>query len=394
MYGIAAAISLPKQLALVYLGVLFGESHRLPAEQTSAGDIHGNSVADSNRKHTIVTWSVLCITGWATFMAFYIIWFRIWQVRKQTEAAKLDQEMLSSGVEGSVVAVDPAAASTSSGSILDDKETPGRYGYADSHIEYFTTASSGNRTPAPSYREQMTEMFPRTKASNSTLSSANPFARPTNPRSRSSTLVSLAFSNNSLPYLPYTPMVELPNQLPASAETRMPTRVPTAVVPSSPRIEEDLDFSGSDLESQDHHHYPQPSGSYTSYTDANQAGNASGSSDVSVRLRRVRLARSNSNLLLRSSQSTDNLVEGVTRPSSPLADANQGRPRSRSRSSTLAISTLPPYPHQQGNSSTRDRAPSQSASPRVPLQIPEAHNEDAPTSPVAQPRQRGNTDGQ
>lgn len=52
IFGIACAISLPKQLALVYLGVLFGDTHKLDNEGKTESQIREE--AESNTRHKVV----------------------------------------------------------------------------------------------------------------------------------------------------------------------------------------------------------------------------------------------------------------------------------------------------------------------------------------------------
>ena len=191
-------------------------------------------------------------------------------------------------------------------------------------MEYYTTASSGSRTPAPSYREFMPDLAPKMKTSSSSLGPA--YGRAPLGRSRSGTIASLAFSNNSLPYLPYTPMLELPGNF-ALIPERMPSPVPVAVVPSSPPMGAD-----SDLES---HADKMSAPSSLELSSSAEQG--------AVRTRRIRLARSTSNLCLPTfslSGSKDELSE--LRSTSPLGIYDiAARPRSRSKSSTTSIASLP-----------------------------------------------------
>lgn len=307
----------------MYLGVLFGKTHKLPAEIVLHSGLKYDTAA-TNRQHVIVTWAVFCITGWATVMAFYIIWFRIWQMRK-SDAAKKAAALLSMNNDINTSSDSSVAESKDEPSFLEDTTGENHQGYMPS-MEYYTTASSGSRTPAPSYRELMLDMSPKTKASTTTLGSV--YGRPSIGRSRSSTLASLAFNNNSLPYLPYTPMLEMPNQF-MFAPNRMPSPVPTAVVPTSPPIGQDHDLE------------IQVDGAASSSNTI-----ASIDSENSLRIRRLRLAKSSSNLCLPSNASSNASQDELSelRPVSPLGlgiGDTTAKPRSRSRSNTRPISSLP-----------------------------------------------------
>lgn len=314
MYGIAAAISLPKQLALVYLGVLFGQSKDTPNGQPETA-----AAAASKRKHTIVTWLVLCITGWLTFMVLYVIWFRIWLYRKQQEA-KIEEGTAAAGIPVSeqMLCMDSVTTSMSG-----NESKPSLLLNSQPSLEYFTTQTSGNRTPAPSYRELMPDMGARTKSSNSSLGQI--YKQGQMQRSRSSTMASLAFSNNSLPYLPYTPMLDVPTQSAAIAgETKMPAPVPSVAMPAPVRSDKDSDI---DIEL-----HSQTSASPKSFHSAYFTSNGE---ETEMRTRRSGLVRSSSDFILPTSE-TVNGVSGAEH----AAAYSRARPPSHGR----AISPLPASP--------------------------------------------------
>lgn len=350
IFGIAAALSLPKQLILVYLGVLFGKSKDLPLNSSESVLRAGH---ESARTRTIVSWAVLLITGWMvspcragpfkslsqhglqhtdpcprphrqTVMAVYIIWYYIWLMRKE-EAAKQAQ------------AIHTATISSSGASILEDDKHPGdafvREGVSTpssqySSLPFYFASVDGHEADNPS----SASLPSYEQGGKKGASAVTTRSRSGTGRSRSGTLASLAFSNNSLPYLPYTPMVELPSNI-QMAPSRLPSPMPAAMMASSP-----------------------PDGAQAAEEiEMLPATESDGSS--TARLRRIRLARSNSDLSLSvveaRGEDYDSLGQlgpskanlSVTSTTTVTASA---RPRSRQRSSTLSISTLPPDLNAEG----------------------------------------------
>jgi len=304
VFGIAVAISLPKQLALVYLGVLFGESRHTPGESGAADAV----AQTASRKHTVITWTVLILTGWLTFVAFYIIWYYIWLANK-AEAAKAAEAA-------------QTATLSSSASALDDKDPAdvlvhdSAAGPSAPSIHYASLpfhSTPGEGKAAGSYSNSFTS-----QASSEDLRGANvPLAggrsRSGTGRSHSGTVASSAFSNDSTPYLPYTP-------IPDPSNVRLaPGRLPSPVPSRSSADGEEIEMLPP------------------SHSDSN---------DSHPRFRKVRLARSNSDLAVPSvhvSTSDESLENFGNLAPSPMATVSGSGSRSRSqqRSSTLSISALP-----------------------------------------------------
>lgn len=315
IFGIACAISLPKQLALVYLGVLFGESHKLPAEDGLVEEDKGSA-----RRHTIVSWTVLCLTGWLTVVALYVIWFRIWQIRRLES-------------EGTI-------STTESKDELLVSETPDDMRYT---LPYMHCPSS----------ETMKRDRSSSHASTSTATpTIHSYGRPNMTRTRSSTLSTLAFSNNSLPYLPYTPMLELHPNFPVPPRN-LPSPVPNAVVSFPSALPEEYNEHTSNKQKD-----PESHSDGTGSISASQISprGSPANSEISIRARRIRLARSSSNMLLPSSNMNvvsedSNNRNGIDHfpPASRGIDkitvmdraaSPAGRPRATSRASTSTISTV------------------------------------------------------
>lgn len=292
IFGIACAISLPKQLALVYLGVLFGDSHKLDNEGKSDSQLREE--AASNKTHKIVSWTVLCITGFLSVVAMYIIWFRMWQEEKRIAAL---------------------APSTTSSSIrseskeeLNEMETGRQY-----TLPYIHCPSSDNMN-----RDRSTS-HASTSTSPPTIHTAP--GRPRLGRSRSSTLTSLMASNNSLPYLPYTPMLDVNTSSFPLQNRNSPSPVPSAMVAMpSPMHEEQDPFmtEGSSASLRSQNSYGHLNGSSTASSLAN--------SDINMRPKHVRLARSTSNAVLKPA--------GVQPMLSHIANLDAGSQRPRSRTSS------------------------------------------------------------
>lgn len=169
-------------------------------------------------------------------------------------------------------------------------------------------------------------------------------------RTRSGTLVSLALNNNSLPYLPYTPMSAVPSQLPPTVRTEAPSGVPTAVIPDTQddasSVNDERPYTPPNQSPRSPRFGQTPSGSVATDRDANS------------RIKKLRLSGSNSNLSLPTTQtrplsanasSTTELIElspqSVKSSRFKTALGQDKRPRSRSRSGTLVIGNLPAYQH-------------------------------------------------
>jgi hypothetical protein len=317
IFGIACAISLPKQLAIVYLGVLFGESHKLPAEDSAEGTYSDGSSSDTT--HKIVSWTVLCVTGFLTVVAMYVIWFRMWQEEKRIKGENQESGNMSSESKEEL--------------ILDE----GSMRYTLPYMYDPASAESIKRGRAPSYASTSTTA-PTIHAQS---------GRPKMGRSRSSTLGSLAFSNNSLPYLPYTPMLDVhTGNFPIPARN-LPSPVPSTVVtfPSATLQEEedDIQVYGQDSYIEMRTVSPRSDAS-SSYMQLSSRASTPANSDLSVRARHLRLARSSSNMLLPSSaMHTSTSSTYSPTPSMmneeialmPRAASPVGRPRAGSRASSF-----------------------------------------------------------
>ncbi|KAK9897664.1 hypothetical protein P389DRAFT_210095 [Cystobasidium minutum MCA 4210] len=264
IFGIACAISLPKQLALVYLGVLFGQSNKLAEEGKSSEEF--DDAAASNATHKVVSWTVLCVTGFLTVVAMYIIWFRMWQEEKRAAA----------------LALESAPSSTNSESKEELRELENGMQYTLPYLD------AANRERAPS----------NASTSGSSLPTIHKAGRPQVGRSRSSTLTSFAFSNNSLPYLPYTPMLDVPSSNLPIQGRNLPSPVPSAVVsfPSNAAEEESRDYLEDDRSTISSGGASRP---YAPISGSTSQASTAPNSELSVRARRIRLQRSSSNLLLR-----------------------------------------------------------------------------------------------
>lgn len=308
IFGIACAISLPKQLALVYLGVLFGDSHKLDNEGKSESQLREE--AASNRTHKIVSWTVLCITGFLSVVAMYIIWFRMWQEEKRIAA----------------LAPSTTTSSIRSESKEELNELENGLPYT---LPYLQCPSSDNMN-----RERSTS-HASTSTSPPTIHTAA--GRPRLGRSRSSTFTSLMASNTSLPYLPYTPMLDVSTSGFQLQNRNSPSPVPSAMIAMpSPMHEEQDPFmterSSASLRSE---------ASYSQLTGASTASSLA-SSDVNMRPKHVRLARSTSNAILRpaSGLPMDNMVstseDGLQRPRSRGPSSNSGLGRDISDDPSLS----------------------------------------------------------
>lgn len=267
IFGIACAISLPKQLAVVYLGVLFGQSHKLAEEGKARSGF--DDEAASNATHKVVSWTVLCVTGFLTVVAMYIIWFRMWQEEKKAAALALTST--------------PSSLVSESKEELTELENGLQY-----TLPYLHTATSDaqNRRGSSSHA-----------STSGTLPAIHTAGRPQKGRSRSSTLTSFALSNNSLPYLPYTPMLDVQASNFPTQNHREPSPMPSAALPfpsdlSSEDGRDLLDDDRSTVSSGVDQPYVHIHGSTSQDPTA-------ASSEISVRARRIRLHRSTSNLLIR-----------------------------------------------------------------------------------------------
>lgn len=269
IFGIACAISLPKQLAVVYLGVLFGQSHKLAEEGKARSGF--NDEAASNATHKVVSWTVLCVTGFLTVVAMYIIWFRMWQEEKKAAAIALTST--------------PSSLVSESKEELAELENGLQY-----TLPYLHTASSDAQNRERSSSHASTSGTPPT---------IHTAGRPQKGRSRSSTLTSFALSNNSLPYLPYTPMLDVQaSNFPAQSH-REPSPIPSAVLPlpSDLSSEDSRDLLEDDDRSTVSSGAEQP---YVQIHGSTSQASTAASSEITVRARRIRLHRSTSNLLIRT----------------------------------------------------------------------------------------------
>jgi hypothetical protein len=311
IFGIACAISLPKQLALVYLGVLFGDTHKLDNQGKSESQIREE--AESNTRHKVVSWTVLCITGFLSVVAMYIIWFRMWQEGKRIAALALAPSTTSS-------------IQSESKEELGQLENGGQYTlpYMD-----FPSSDALNRDRSSSHAS--------TSTSPPTIHSVS--GRPKHGRSRSSTHTSLMASNNSLPYLPYTPMLDVDTPGFQAQNRNSPSPVPSAMVGLPPAVlEGESDpFMGD---------YEMPSSRSQSPYGPSQSTNSasmSASSDINMRPKHVRLARSTSNVVLTA-------ASGASLASDPLLESGT--------SSEEDSRTVQRVSSQSGRHQARSRVPS------------------------------------
>lgn len=351
VFGIACAISLPKQLALVYLGVLFGESHKL-AKEGQAEQAYDEEQT-SNTNHKIVSWTVLCVTGFLSVVAMYVIWFRMWQEEKRVAALSVSAD--ESGINESK-------------ENLDEVEMQ----YTLPYLQFPSTERM-NRERSSSYAS--------TSASPPTFHTAG---RPKMGRSRSSTLTSFAFSNNSLPYLPYTPMLDVQSSNFPMQNRNLPSPIPSAIVSLPSAVQED------DRDPFDEDRSTISSGSDRPYfASGTSQASTPAQSEVSVRARRIRLQRSTSNLLLRdvSSDTKIDMTGGTQIQPNPAsaspgpqrmerAASPVGRQRARSRASSYlgpsASSYLGPSQSNVGEGpSQKSRPHPLSGQPSVDIDEPE-----------------------
>lgn len=291
-----------------------------------------------------------CDDGVQTFVAAYVIWFRMWQVWKEKDAAEAAQTKAEADEAERLARLDDK-----SGMLGIETQDTIESTYAYTLPAFPGLESEYSRSP-PGYTSNMPSNGSIRSGKGSIITNGG--GRPgIGPRTRSGTLVGLAFSNNSLPYLPYTPMLDLPNRLPPSAREHMPSAVPSAVVT-------DPDEDRNSIHEERPYTPPSQSPVSPKFGQPPSPGGIMGDRDPSGRLRKVRLAKSgsNSNFLPQintsssSGKSSEELIElsprnSVGHPgkgeSQQYSDIKSGknRTRSRSRSSTLAISSLPAYNH-------------------------------------------------
>lgn len=254
VFAVACALSLPKQFALVYLGVLLGQTERpgqLP-EPDPGTDNHG--AADQyTAKHRSISLIVFFVTGAASVVAAYIIWIRMRRLRPTVQAdidAKAIEEAgTESARDGSISLAERGSGSPRSvGSTDDDDATKaaakkedatGPTPYRDlpsaansiltlPRYSFTPRSRSGTNAsdmpPLPAYRDRSDTMASRRSA----------LLRP-----RVETMRSFYGLNSSasLPHLPYTDTT--PVGTPRGDETPLASAAPgaepaNAVIPEEP----------------------------------------------------------------------------------------------------------------------------------------------------------------
>ncbi|KAA1068691.1 hypothetical protein PGT21_015747 [Puccinia graminis f. sp. tritici] len=86
VFTIACLVTLPKQFALVYVGVLLGDPGLDPKDPLGVQSSPSSSKHDAeNQEHHRVSAAVFLLTGFFTLISAYIVWMRLRKIRPQVQ---------------------------------------------------------------------------------------------------------------------------------------------------------------------------------------------------------------------------------------------------------------------------------------------------------------------